>query len=78
MKVDDILILTGKTKHGKNRVREQGALWKVIKITTGLPHSAFPPGAPVAHLETLDGKHWRWVSIPEDANFDFHPSSKKH
>jgi len=71
VKVNDILILSGKTKHGKNRVREQGELWKVVRITTGLPHSRFPIGTPIAELQTLDKKHWRLVSLSGDTDFDF-------
>ena len=74
MKAGDILILSGKTRHGKNRVREQGELWKVLKIKGALPHSSRPSGTPVAELETLDGKHWRIVSIKNDSDFDFHPA----
>tara|TARA_R100000152_G_C6775793_1_gene204449 strand:+ start:2399 stop:2623 length:225 start_codon:yes stop_codon:yes gene_type:complete len=73
MKAGDILILSGKTKHGKNRVREQGELWRIIRIKGALPHSRWPAGTEVAELETLDGKHWRFVSVPSDEDFDFRP-----
>jgi hypothetical protein len=73
MKVGDILTLLGKTRHGKNRVREQGELWKVVNIKGAIPHGRFPAGTPIAELETLDGKHWRIVSVAGDSDFDFHP-----
>ena len=73
MKAGDILILSGKTKHGKNRIREQGELWRIIKIKGALPHGRWPAGAEIAELETLDGKFWRFVSVPVDEDFDFQP-----
>lgn len=73
MKVGDILILSGKTKHGKNRVREQGEHWKVLKIKGALPHCRFPVGTSIAEIETIDGKHWRIISINGDNDFDFEP-----
>tara|TARA_Y100001937_G_C6956210_1_gene256863 strand:- start:87 stop:314 length:228 start_codon:yes stop_codon:yes gene_type:complete len=73
MKVGQVLVLTGKTRHGKNRVREQGDLWRVTKITPALPHGAFPAGSRVLHLETLDGEHWRLVSEHGSTDFDFFP-----
>ena len=74
MKVGDILILSGKTKHGKNRVREQGELWKVSVIKGALPGGCFPAGAEIAELVTLDNKHWRIVSVDGDSDFLFTPT----
>ena len=73
MKVGDILVLSGKTRHGKNRVREQGELWKVQNIKGAMPHGRFPAGTEIAELETLDGKHWRIISVTGDGDFDFRP-----
>ena len=72
MKVNDILILSGKTRRGKNRVREQGRLWKVLNIKGAMPHGPWPTGTEIAELETVDGKHWRIVSVVGDTDFDFH------
>ena len=36
MQPGDTVKLTGKTKHGKNRVREQGAVWIVVKVKSGM------------------------------------------
>lgn len=74
MKVGDILVLHGKTRHGKNRVREQGALWKVMTLKGAMPNGPWPPGTEVAELETLDGKHWRIISVNGDTDFGFHPA----
>ena len=70
MKVGDVVKLKGKTSHGKNRVREQGELWKVLNFSTALPHGPFPKGTPIVRLITLDGKHWRIISHPNDENFE--------
>ena len=74
MKVGDILVLSGKTRHGKNRISEQGALWRVKKIKGALPHGRWPAGTEIAELESLDRKHWRIVSVRGDTDFDFHPA----
>tara|TARA_Y100000034_G_scaffold22400_1_gene25841 strand:- start:222 stop:455 length:234 start_codon:yes stop_codon:yes gene_type:complete len=74
MKIGDILILSGKTRHGKNRVREQGKLWKVLNIKAAMSNGPWPSGTEIAELETVDGKHWRIVSVAGDTNFDFHPA----
>ena len=73
MKAGDILILSGKTKHGKNRVREQGELWRVIKIKGALPHGRWRAGTEIAEIESLDGRHWRFISTIGDTDFDVQP-----
>ena len=73
MKVGDILILSGKTKHGKNRVREQGTLWKVVRFAPALRGTKWPPGTEIVEIETVDGQHWRLIATAGDTDFDFHP-----
>ena len=73
MKAGDKVKLTGKTKHGKNRVREQGELWRVIKIKGALPHGRWPAGTEIAEIESLDGRHWRFISTIGDTDFDVQP-----
>ena len=70
MNVGDSLTLIGKTKHGRNRVREQGATWKVMEVCTAKRHSAHPEGTPIALLASACAKHWRWVKQVNDLNFD--------
>ena len=72
MDVGDILTLTGKTKHGKNRVREQGALWRVTQTKVARRHSVHPEGTPIALLRALSNpeKHWRWIRQTDDPNFN--------
>ena len=71
MKAGDILNLSGKTRHGKNRVREQGELWKIVRIKGAIPNGRWPAGTEIAELETLDGKHWRYISTKGDTDFNF-------
>jgi hypothetical protein len=72
MKAGDVLILSGKTRHGKNRVKEQGQFWKVLNIKGALPNGPWPCGTSVVELETIDGKHWRIISAGGDEDFEFH------
>ena len=62
MNVGDTLTLSGKSKHGKNRVNEQGAKWTVVQLKT-VEHrfSAFPVGTPIVLLAAVSDptKHWR-------------------
>lgn len=55
-----VLQLAGKTKHGKNRIREQGSLWIIIS-----------QDADRIELESLqDPTKWRFIDRVEDPNFE--------
>jgi len=71
MIVGDKVRLTGITRHGKNRIREQGDLWTVTAVATAHQSSFAPVGARIALLraETDPSKHWRWVEVENDKNF---------
>ena len=72
MKVGDKVKLIGKTKHGKNRVNEQGAVWTVAEVKVMSHNSGFvPKGTKVALLNGNNDplKHWRWVEVLDDKNF---------
>ncbi len=73
MNVGDTLTLSGKSKHGKNRVNEQGAKWTVVQLKT-VEHrfSSFPVGTPIVLLAAVSdpNKHWRWIRQQNDANFN--------
>ena len=76
------IILTGKTRHGKNRINEHGERWKIRVFSTFL-------GRPAVHVESKDEtfairtrdaaktKEWttkmlkdsRWVHLRDDKNF---------
>jgi hypothetical protein len=73
MNVGDTLTLSGKSKHGKNRVNEQGAKWTVIELKI-VQHrmSVFPVGTPITLLAAVSDptKHWRWIRQQNDVNFN--------
>ena len=71
MKIGDKVKLTGITRHGKNRVREQGDLWTVTAIATAHQSSFTAVGTEIALLraESNPDKNWRWVEAKDDKNF---------
>ena len=71
MKIGDRVKLTGLTKHGKNRVREQGDLWTVTALSVAHKSSFAPIGSDIALLraDSDPAKHWRWVEVKNDKNF---------
>jgi len=72
MNVGDTLTLSGRTQHGRNRVREQGAKWTVIDLkTVENNYGAFPMGTDIALLASVkDPKEcWRWICQANDKNF---------
>ena len=71
MNVGDTVTLKAKTQHGRNRIQEQGPEWMDIKVTTAQRYSNFPEGTNIMLLASLKepSKHWRWVSIDNDTNF---------
>ena len=72
MKVGDRVKLTGLTKHGKNRAREQGDIWTVAEIKVMSHNSGFvPKGTKIVLLNASSDplKHWRWIEADNDKNF---------
>jgi hypothetical protein len=73
VKVGDKVKLTGITRHGKNRVREQGDLWTVTAIAKARlgQSNIAAAGAKIALLqaESNPDKNWRWVEVTHDKNF---------
>jgi hypothetical protein len=65
--------LEGITRHGKNRVREQGTEVQVLRVSDHVLFSS--KQGPWLYVETLDGKHSRWVHATDDSNFRFIPSN---
>jgi hypothetical protein len=63
--------LTGKTHKGKNRVRELGEIWNVLKI--GRPVALVDPGRPEAlFIAPVDHPNdARWVEMPPREDPDF-------
>ena len=68
MQTGKIVILKGKTRHGKNRVREQGETWEVIRINPTVSFKTKAPG-PFMLLQAVEGINMRWVSTINDDNF---------
>lgn len=76
------VILSGKTRHGKNRINQHGDRWKIREVATFL-------GQPAVHVESMHNtfsikvrdaaktKEWttkklkdsRWVHLRNDSNF---------
>ena len=55
-----ILKLKGKTRHGKNRVHEQGEHWIIVQTH---PNKLL--------LQQLtNGDNLRWIDLPEDRDFE--------
>jgi len=70
VKPGDKVKLTGKTKHGKNRVREQGAEWIVVKVKAGVLFSDDKEKQfALLKKEESQSEFWRWVALKEDKNF---------
>jgi len=70
VKVGTKVKLKGKTKHGKNRIREQGHTWVVVKVKSNL---VFAEDKKKEHAllraESRPDEHWRWVALRDDKNF---------
>ena len=64
--------LEGVSRHGKNRVREQGEDWRVVGESPVVHFKTTAPG-PFLLLESEDQGprgHWaRWISIKNDPDF---------
>ena len=65
----DIIKLSGKTRHGKNRIRENGDMWKVIN-TDGQDSSVLSTKICVIPVDMERRENWRWIDIPEDEHME--------
>jgi len=72
----EIVILRGKTRHGKNRVREHGDRWIAVRESDS---AVCLDGAPGLLLAADDcncsacekwGPDWRWIRKTNDLNFE--------
>ena len=68
MLVGDKIKLKGITQHGKNRVREQGETWEVIRLSPTVGFKTKAPG-PFMLLQATESINMRWVSTVNDDNF---------
>ncbi len=69
MQPGDTVKLTGKTKHGKNRVREQGAVWIVVKVKPGMLFCDDKEKEFALLRKDNPSQDWRWVALKDDKNF---------
>ena len=65
----DIIKLSGKTRHGKNRIRENGELWRVGTVD-GADSSILTTKVCVHPVNPLRTEEWRWVDIPNDEHME--------
>jgi hypothetical protein len=62
--------LKGKTRHGKNRIKQFGEWWKVERVAEEVKFPTNDVG-PWFVLTSVDGSgDWRFVSEKNDSNFE--------
>ena len=64
-----VKLIADKSRHGKNRVREKGDMWKVVGESNevGFKTSGHPPWLLLEALGPV--KDTRWVAINNDPDF---------
>ena len=67
--VGDAVRLSGKTRHGKNRIRENGDMWEVITID-GKESSVLPTKICVVPMAEGRRENWRWLDLSEDEHME--------
>ena len=65
----DIIKLSGKTRHGKNRIRENGDLWEVTNLD-GQDSSILSTKACVVPIKESRRSEWRWLDLPSDEHME--------
>ncbi len=72
----EIVILQGKTRRGKNRIREHGDRWTVDRVSESVMGLGGAPGlllsVPKCECSTCEkwGPDWRWIRQTNDPNFE--------
>jgi len=69
MKIGSVITLKGLSRHGKNRIREKGAEWKVSDVRENVSFNTAAPG-PFMLLVSQSSSDARWVSVRNDPNFE--------
>ena len=67
--VGDAVRLSGKTRHGKNRIRENGDMWEVI-TNDGKDSSVLSTKICVVPMAEGRRENWRWLDLPEDEHME--------
>ena len=65
----DVIKLSGKTRHGKNRIRENGDLWEVTNLD-GQDSSILSTKACVVPIKESRRSEWRWLDLPSDEHME--------
>ena len=63
------LRLAGITRHGKNRIRENGDMWEVNTVD-GRDSSLLITKVCVAPLKESRRGEWRWIDVPRDEHME--------
>ena len=67
--VGNHLRLAGKTRHGKNRIRENGDMWRVINVD-GTESSLLVTKICVIPLDVSRRSEGRGIDLPEDRDME--------
>ena len=67
--IGDNLRLAGKTRHGKNRIRENGDLWEETNLD-GQDSSILSTKACVVPIKESRRSEWRWLDLPSDEHME--------
>lgn len=63
-----LIKVRGKSQKGKNRVRERGEVWQLVRTAADVLFSS--EHGPWLLLESLDGKSMRWMRATGDKDFE--------
>jgi hypothetical protein len=67
--VGNLMRLAGKTRHGKNRIRENGDMWRVITVDGG-DSSILTTKVCVRPMNLERRDEWRWIDLPSDEHME--------
>ena len=67
--VGNLMKLAGKTRHGKNRIRENGDMWRVITVDGG-DSSILTTKVCVRPMNLERRDEWRWIDLPSDEHME--------
>ena len=76
MRVQETVILTAKSRHGKNRISQHGERWIVTLVSDSVKCLDESPGVSLSSIDcpcrTCDqfGQDARWVLLKNDKNFE--------
>ena len=65
----ETVILKGKSRHGKNRIKQHGDRWHVTENSSGILHLR-SIGCECSECISLGMQDWRWISETDDPNFE--------